>query len=138
MSQITQFPIDGRNPEDTPVTRQTIQANDKFVLQNGNMPKVITTVEAVKLFAPIINNAQLNYTPNPTNNTQNLNEIVTAANGKRYFIDIYGNSTPYGRESKGRYDSIESAIDGGLQDGDFFTMNNPNSPLHGALMELII
>lgn len=135
---ITQFPIEGRNPEDTVITRDSISASDKFVIQNGTIPKVISKAEAVKLFAPVINNTPLNYVPTATDNTVNLNEYVIGSNGKKYFIDAYGNATERGLESKGRYDSIESAIADGLQNGERFTLDNPNSSLHSVILEVII
>lgn len=135
---ITTFPIEGRNPEDTPVTRNTIGLSDKFVLQNGTNPKVITLIEALQLFAPSINNTPLSYNPTDTGNTANLNEYVIAQNGKKYFIDIFGSATERGVESKGRYASQQDAIDAGLNDGDRYTLNNPNSGLHTSILEVII
>lgn len=137
MAVITNFPIEGRNPEDTVVTRDTIIASDKFVIQNGAIPKVISLSNALKLFAPVINNTPLTYIPSETGNTQNLNEYAIGSNGKKYFIDAYGNATER-LESRGRFASIEDAVTAGLQDGERFVLDNPNSSLHSVVLEIIL
>jgi hypothetical protein len=40
--------------------------------------------------------------------------------------------------SKGRYESVEAAVLDGLKDGDFFTLDNPQSEIHMALIEIIL
>jgi hypothetical protein len=41
-------------------------------------------------------------------------------------------------ESNGRFDSVESAIGAGLSDGDAFTLDNPDSVSHMAIIEIIV
>jgi hypothetical protein len=123
---ISNFPITSVNPEDVQLAQNTITAGDKFVVQNGNVPKVLPLPEALKLFFAKVNSVPLSTIPTPTGNLTNRGEMVTAANGFSYYIDAYGKAILLGIISKGVFKSDQDAKDNGLDIGDVYELHAEN------------